>query len=377
LLLFRTTTKVLSTTFSKLRQLAEHDGRIHTTFNLNGTATGRLSSARPNLQNLPLYAARVTPPSQVASISNGIPVKVAFVTEGEERVYFQMDIGAAEIRVLCAYAPDPGLIEAMLDPTMDIHSFVASEIFGIDYATFVAQKDIDPDIKLKRTATKRVIFGIVYGAGASKIAEQIYDGLSTDPIEMAKQIEFAASVIEMIMSRFPKIDDYIKSTHGEVRAKGWVRTFFGRYRRFPLAKVSNKLRSRSERMAVNFKIQSTASDIVLSQLCEVEQNIASIGGEVLLTVHDSIAGTIAVSRLMELRAFFDYYVVQRVKERFPWLPVPFAYDLEVGASYGELVSFQVLEEGIESVREKDRPKVLAILAKAGIVLPSSTEVIDV
>ena len=125
-------------------------------------------------------------------------------------------------------------------------------------------------------------------------------------------------------------------------------------------------------MAVNFKIQSTASDIVLSQLCEIESNLHKIGGAAVLTVHDSVAGYIEVDRVKEMREFFDYYVVERVKERFPWLPVPFSYDLEVGSTYGDLIPYSTLEHGIDGVDDKDRHKVQDIMSKTGLAFFEDT-----
>jgi DNA polymerase I-like protein with 3'-5' exonuclease and polymerase domains len=150
----------------------------------------------------------------------------------------------------------------------------------------------------------------------------------------------------MFFDRFPTVGGYVETTQKEVRNAGSVRTFFGRYRRFNFAasaKNSWKLRMAAEREAVNFKIQSTSSDLVLSQLIEVDEHIHEIGGRLLLTVHDSIAGEILRSRVPEMKAFFDHWIVRRIEEQFGWMPVPFKYDLEIGPNYGELAPFEALE----------------------------------
>jgi uracil-DNA glycosylase family 4 len=362
----RAAAKTASSFLSNFRKMAALDGRIHTRFNLNGTATGRLSSAGPNLQNVPMYMCRFTPPAGLTLGHPGMNIKALFIPTSDEYVYWQLDIAAAEIRVLCAYADDEKLIQALIDG-LDIHSFIASNIFDIPYDVFVAQKDIDPEIKLKRTATKRVVFGIIYGAGPYTIAEQIYGTLAPeDTPEREAQISYANDVMDLIFERFPKIRKYISDTKEEVQAHGQVRTFFGRRRRFPLRKASWKDKARAQRMAVNFKIQSTASDIVLSQLCEVEQNLGELDGRVLLTVHDSMGGEIHRSQVPALRAYFDHYIVNRVKERFPWLPVPFSYDLEVGPNYGEMIAYEVLENGRDNVYESDKVKILKRMDQAGL-----------
>jgi len=370
--LYKKAAKTISSFLAKFRRLTQYDGRIHTSFNLNGTATGRLSSSSPNLQNVPLWMCRFPPHPKFTKVSSpGWNIKALFIPSEPGKVYFQLDISAAEIRVLCAYAGDERLISA-LKAGQDIHSFVASHVFDHTYEEFVAGKDTDPDLKLKRTATKRVVFGLIYGAGPYKIAEQIYGGLATDEAERETQIAFAQSVMDMVFERFPKIQEYISKTIAEVQLFDQVRTYFGRRRRFDLRNASWKEARKSERQAVNFKIQSSASDIVLSQLCAVEQAIKEISGEVLLTVHDSIAGEIDVDKVPLMRAFFDHYVVDEVKRKFPWLPVPFAYDLEVGPSYGELVDFGLLESDPDDIPDYVLKKARPRMERAGLTFFSET-----
>lgn len=371
---YKAAAKTSTSFLTKFEEMAALDGRIHTRFNLNGTATGRLSSANPNLQNVPLYMCRFNPPAGIELAHPGMNIKAVFMPSTEDKVFFQLDIAAAEIRVLCAYARDEKLIKALRDG-LDVHSFTASTIFDIPYEEFVAKKDIDPEIKLKRTATKRVVFGMIYGAGPYKIAEQIYGALAPEEsAEFDAQVGFAKQVMRLLFDRFPGIQKYINATHRTVDQQGFVTTYFGRYRRFPLKNASWKLARQAERMAVNFKIQSSASDIVLSQLCEVEQHIHEIGGDLLLTVHDSVAGEIDRDKVPLMREFFDHYIVDRVVERFPWLPVPFKYDLEVGPSYGELVAYETLEQGRESVPDDMWPKINDYMSRAGLSFFDTQEV---
>lgn len=381
LLIYRQATKASGTFLNGIRQLSELDGRIHTRFNINGTTTGRLSSAAMNLQNIPVWMCRVSRKRLdenrefVLDESGGVVedvvvpgwnIKRLFVPSNDDMVFFQLDIAAAEIRVLCAYAQDADLIAA-LEQGLDIHSFIASNIFEPSYEEFMMGKDSDPDIKLLRTAAKRVVFGTLYGAGPYKIASQIYGSLSADPAEKERQVEFAEKTINLLFDRFKGIGGYVNGTKKEVKELGKVRTFFGRYRRFNMRGANFKMERAAEREAVNFKIQSTSSDLVMSQLVEIDQHFHEIGGRVLLTVHDSIAGEIPRSRVADMPAFFDHWIVERIKEKFGWMPVPFNYDLEVGPNYGELVDIGTLKTMRKS-RGDLSPKEEKLLKKAKPIL---------
>lgn len=383
LLIYRAAQKARGTFLAGIRDLSKYDGNIHTSFLLNGTSTGRLSSRGPNLQNIPLWLGRYERGDKV--IVPGWNIKQLFRTSDDDHVFFQLDIQAAEIRVLCAYAQDEKLIQALKEG-LDIHSFIASHIFDPTYDEFMAGKDSNPTLKLLRTAAKRVVFGTLYGAGPFKIAQQIYGTLSTDEAEKQEQIQFAQNTINLLFERFPTIRTYVEGTKQEVREAGKVRTFFGRYRRFGFQANSYsdyKMRLAAEREAVNFKIQSTSSDLVLSQLIEVAENIRDIDARVSLTVHDSIAGEIRRDSLRKMRAFFDHYIEERVQEKFPWMPVTFQYDLEIGPSYGELAPFEayeLLEVPQAQWTEKEAKmmkKALPVLEKAGIFLSTQEEVASV
>lgn len=335
LLAYRACAKASGTFISNIRTLSRMDGRIHTSFNIHGTATSRLSSSGMNLQNIPKIMGRcnalIGPDGEVeGSACEGWNIKSLFVPSNPDRLFFQADISAAEIRVLCAYSRDPALIRAMC-AGLDIHSFVLSTVDGIPYDEVVARKH-EAGMSLRRTAMKRVLFGMLYGAAAPKCAEQIYG----TPTPTSEQIDETQGVMDGIFAKFGGINDYIRMTHREVAEHGYVKTFFGRYRRFSASKSSFRLARAAEREAVNFKIQSTSSDLVMDGLVEIEPTIHEIDAEALLTVHDSIAGDICRSRVDELRPYLQEKIVDRCAEKFDWLPVPFLFDLETGESYGEL-----------------------------------------
>lgn len=337
LLLFRAAQKMKGSFLRNLREYSALDGHIHTTFHLIGTSTGRLSSSKLNLQNLPLYMCRITRPipgqDEPAVVHKGFNVKALLVPEAADEVVWNLDIKAAEIRVCCYYSRDVELIKAVKEG-LDIHTYFLTRI---KHPTLVGDEqkvkynfykklveDEDIEITTFRTAVKRTVFGTLYGARAKKIAAQV--GCTE---------EFAQEIIDGLFAAFPGILEYISGTHAEVKEKLEARTVFGRFRRFWMASVSREHAAKAEREAVNFKIQSTSSDLVVAQLCEIDEHLHEIDAVMRLTVHDSMAGTIKKSRVKDMKAFFDKWLVQRIQERFPWMPVPFLYDLEVGPSYGE------------------------------------------
>lgn len=313
LLEYRSAHKALSGFVHDIKILSEYDGYLHTNFHLHGTSTGRLSSNNLNMQNLPPWLA-------------GFNIKKIFVPDDDDEVIVNLDYKGAEIRVFTAYAPDPQLIEA-LNNGLDVHSWFTQEIFGIPYEEVERLKETDKKMKALRTTVKRVVFGILYGAMAKKIAETA--GISE---------EEAQHVIDKLFARFPSLKGYMDSTVASIHMTGFVETLFYRRRRFPLQGVNGFFRGQAERRGKNMKIQSTSSDIVLGQLVELDEHMSDVGGRLLITVHDSIVATCKKKYIHQLPDFLDHYCVKRVAEKYPWLPVSFACDISVGPSYGEQMS---------------------------------------
>lgn len=363
LLVFRSANMAVNTFLKNLRKQSAADGRIHCSFHLNGTATGRLSSSRPNMQNQPPFMCRQTykgPDGEIIDSLPGWSIKRLFVPSNDKYAIFNVDISAAEIRVLCAYLDETDPLRQAVEEGMGVPSFITSRVFGkriwnehmnmgpddvfsedLVYEFVEEHKDTNADINLLRVACKRVLYGTLYGAGPYTIAEQIYGGLAGDEAEAAKQIQFARDVQAMFFDMSPGTKNYVYRTGREALTKGYVRSMFGRYRRFPMVSVDDrKMAGKAKRESTNFKIQSAASDLVISQLIEIEEALEMIGGRALITVHDSVAGEIRKENVMELPAFFDHWIVKRVKEKFPWLPVPYEYGLEVGINYKDLVPIE-------------------------------------
>lgn len=323
LLIYRAAHKAKSGFLEEIEALSSRTGYLNTNYNAHGTSTGRLSSTAINQQNWPTFMA-------------GLNMKKILIPDDpEEEVFVNLDYKGAEIRIFAAYARDAQLIKA-LDDGLDTHSFFVSVVYGIPYEeVLAAHESRHPDgkrakeLKALRTVIKRVVFGILYGAGPHKIAETASIGI----------VE-AQSVIDKLMTMFPTIRLYVDMTKQDIARNGFVETFFGRRRRFPLARVNSFFRSQAERRGVNMKIQATSSDIVMGQLIELDQHIGELNGRLALTVHDSIGAIVKKKYVEQLPSFLNYYCVQRVREKYSWLPVEFSCDIEVGPSYGEVIPIE-------------------------------------
>jgi len=332
LITYRASEKALGGFLVKLRRLSRMDGRIHCQFHLNGTATGRLSSSDPNMQNIPKIMCRITKTvsdengkEREIVVHPGYNIKKVFIPSKPNYKIVNMDIKGAELRVYTVYSKDKKMIAAILNGD-DIHSITCSQIYGIPYEEVLRRKESDPDITDKRTRAKRVIFGTFYGAGPWTISQQI-----NSTVEEAERIQ------EGLFNAFPALRAYVEGVKRTVRQRQFVKTVFGRCRRFRLAHLGGSYYSSACREAVNFLIQSTASDLLLSQMHEMAPAIKSdLGGQMLITVHDSVVLELPEENVGKLKGFFDHYVTDRVAEKYDWLPVPFLYDYEVGDNYGEI-----------------------------------------
>jgi DNA polymerase I-like protein with 3'-5' exonuclease and polymerase domains len=329
LLEFRESHKTLNTYLKPIRRFSKADGKVHCGFNLNGTATGRLSSSKPNMQNIPLYAARRTKEGADGKeivVHPGYNVKKLFVPSKPGNIIVNVDIKGAEIRVYTAYAHDEAMIDS-LNKGVDTHSWVTSMVYKdkVTYDEIQAKKETDPTIKKWRTDCKKVFFSTLYGGSEYKIRQLINSTL-----------EYARDLQQSIYASLPKMRAYVDDVARQVHNRRMLKTYFGRCRRFRLAHVTSEMMAEAIREGTNFLIQSTSSDLVLSQLCEIDEHIHELDAELLITVHDSLTFEMPDNNVSLLFPFLDHWITQRVKERFPWLPVDFLYDVEIGPSYGEL-----------------------------------------
>ena len=254
---YRQLAKLKSTYADGLVHFIREDGRIHTSFNQTITATGRLSSTEPNLQNIPMR------------IELGRLIRKAFFPK-EGYVFVDADYSQIELRVLAHLSGDEKLIEAYRS-AQDIHRITASQVFHIPF---------DEVTDLQRRNAKAVNFGIVYGISSF--------GLSQDLGITKKE---AADYIEKYYATYPKIKGYLDGLVAEAKDKGYITTMFGRRRPIPELASSNFMqRSFGERIAMNSPIQGTAADIMKIAMIRVHDRLLKEGlsSRLILTVHDEL-----------------------------------------------------------------------------------------
>lgn len=303
---YRTLMKLHSTYVEGLRALVRPEtGRVHTTFNQMVTATGRLSSSDPNLQNIPIR------------LELGRRLRKVFLPGGEGRVILAADYSQIELRVLAHISGDEGLRRAFLE-NRDIHTSTAAEVFG------VAPEEVTPEL---RRRAKAVNFGIVYGISDFGLARDL--GISRQE---------ARAYIDLYFRRYPGVKRYMEETVARAREQGYVSTLLGRRRYLPdLFSANRTVRSFGERTAINTPIQGSAADIMKLAMLRVAAGLADEGcrGELLLQVHDELI--LAVPR-EELDA--TARLVRRAMEEAMLLAVPLRVDVSYGANWYDLVPWR-------------------------------------
>jgi DNA polymerase-1 len=255
---WRQLTKLRSTyTDALTNHINQQTGRVHTSYSLAATSTGRLSSTDPNLQNIPVR----TP--------EGRQIRTAFVAAKGHKLV-SADYSQIELRVLAHVANIPQLTKAFTDG-LDIHAMTASEMFGVPV------EGMDPAV---RRRAKAINFGIIYGISAFGLANQL-----------AIPREEAGLYIKTYFERFPGIREYMESTKAFCRANGYVETVFGRRMHFPRIKSPNPSeRAFQERAAINAPIQGTAADVIRRAMVRMPGALADAGlnARMLLQVHDEL-----------------------------------------------------------------------------------------
>ncbi len=275
-------------------------GRLHTTFHQAVTATGRLSSSNPNLQNIPVRT------------DQGAVIREAFVAELPGWLLMSADYSQIELRVLAHMAGDPALIEAFR-AGQDIHTRTAAEVFG------VPPEAVTPAM---RSGAKAINFGIVYGISPYGLARGT--GLSQ---------EDARRYIDSYFQRYPGVKAYIDRTIREARERGFVTTLFGRRRYLPeLYSRQRAQRSFAERMAMNTPIQGTAADIMKMAMVAVHRGLREQGyrARLVLQVHDEL-----LLELPEQEAGPVGEFVRRTMEGVVELSVPLVAEVKTGRSWRE------------------------------------------
>jgi DNA polymerase-1 len=297
LLRIRETSKLL-TTIDGLRAAVATDGRIHTNFQQTVTATGRLSSTNPNLQNIPVRT------------EEGRRIRDCFISEKPYVSLLTADYSQIEMRIMAHLSKDAALIEAFKSGE-DLHSTVASLVFG------VKPTEVDPEM---RRQIKAMSYGLAYGLSAYGLAQQ----LDLSPTE-------ASVLMGTYFERFGGIRDYLKSVVVEATSKGYTETIMGRRRYLPdLTHENRQRREMAERMALNAPIQGSAADIIKVAMLGVAQSLVSEGlkSRLLLQVHDELIFELADGEEQALTT-----IVRREMGSAADLSVPLDVNIGIGTSW--------------------------------------------
>lgn len=296
---YRQLTKLKSTYADGLTAYIGPDERIHTTFQQTITATGRLSSVEPNLQNIPIR------------MELGRQIRKVFIPK-DGCVLVDADYSQIELRVLAHMSGDENLIHAYRE-AQDIHRLTASQVFHIPF---------DEVTDLQRRNAKAVNFGIVYGISSF--------GLSQDLSIARKE---AQEYIQKYFETYPKIKEFLDSCVTEAKEKGYARTMFGRRRPMPELKSSNFMqRSFGERVAMNAPIQGTAADIIKIAMIRVDQRLKAEGlkSRLLLQVHDELLLEASTEELDAVEQ-----ILSEEMEGAAELSVPLEIDMKQGKNWYE------------------------------------------
>lgn len=297
---YRSLVKLKSTYIDALPAMINPEtGRLHTSLNQTVTATGRLSSSEPNLQNIPIRT------------ETGREIRRAFIAEDGGSI-LSADYSQIELRILAHLSQDPGLIQTF-ESGEDVHTRTACEIFGL------SPDEITPEMRRK---AKAVNFGIIYGISAFGLAQNI--GVSNTE---------AKRYIESYFNRYPKVREFIDRTIEDARTNGYVTTLFGRRRFIPeLSSNAASVRSFGERTAVNTPIQGTAADMIKLAMIHIHNRLRQEGlsAKMILQVHDELVFEAPDSEIEILKP-----IVRDGMENVVSLSVPVKVDMGTGRNWDE------------------------------------------
>jgi DNA polymerase-1 len=272
--------------------------RVHTIFNQTATATGRLSSSNPNLQNIPIRS------------PIGKQIREAFVAE-ENNFLISADYSQIELRILAHFSNDENLISAF-NNNVDIHSLTASKIFG------VSENEVSPELRSK---AKAINFGIIYGLSAFGLSKQI--GCTPDEAQI---------IIDSYFHKHPKVEEYIKKTLQLAASEGYVETLFGRKRFISGITKENKAKTPTERAAINMPIQGTAADIIKLAMIKLHKYLKenNLKSDIILQIHDELVLETPFEEVDHIKE-----VTKNIMEKVVALKVPLKVEIGIGRNWAE------------------------------------------
>ena len=296
---WREKSKIKSTYLDTLGPLRRGDGRVHTTYNQTITATGRLSSSDPNLQNIPTRS------------ELGRTVKTAF-SAGEGSVFLAVDYSQIELRLLAHLSGDEHLVRAFNEGE-DFHAETAARVFGVPVS------EVTPDL---RSRAKAVNFGIVYGQQAYGLSQSLH-------ISMAE----ARDMIDRYYEAYPGVRTFLDNVVARAKQTGYAETMYGRRRHIPELKAKNpQLRGFGERTAMNHPMQGTAADIIKIAMARVSRRLEEEGfaAHMILQVHDELDFECPIDEVDRLTA-----MVRDVMEHVVDLRVPLIAEASTGITWAD------------------------------------------
>ncbi len=296
---WRKVSKLKSTYVDKLPELIHPDtGRVHTDFNQAVTATGRLSSSNPNLQNIPIRT------------DMGKEIRRAFVAE-PGCVLMAADYAQIELRIIASMSGDPDLIEAFRQE-QDIHTATAARVFDVDY---------DDVTRAQRDRVKQVNYGIPYGISAFGLAQRLRIGNSE-----------AQELIDQYRASYPRVIEFLDGLLDEARTRGYVETLLGRRRYVPQITSRNPNdRAFAERIAVNMPIQGTQADMIKIAMVRIHKRIAAEGlaARMILQVHDELVFEVPDEEVEAMRGIAR----DEMADALPLDNVPIVIEIGVGDNW--------------------------------------------
>lgn len=297
----RTLAKLKSTYTDKLpKMINPATGRVHTSYHQAVTATGRLSSADPNLQNIPIRT------------EEGRRIRQAFAAPAGHKIV-AADYSQIELRIMAHLSQDPGLLLAFSEG-LDVHSATAAEVFG------VALEDVSND---QRRSAKAINFGLIYGMSAFGLARQLNIGRKE-----------AQQYIDLYFERYPGVQRYMDDTRKQAAAQGYVQTLSGRRLYLPEINARNGMRRQAaERTAINAPMQGTAADIIKLAMIEIHdwlEQHPEMGVKMIMQVHDELVFEVREERVGE----FSKELERRMSQAMA-LDVPLLVEVGVGENWDE------------------------------------------
>lgn len=297
---YRQYTKLKSTYVDGLLNVLGKDNKIHSTFNQTITATGRISSTEPNLQNIPMR------------LELGRKIRKVFIPKSQDYIFLDADYSQIELRVLAAMAEDEILINAFKEG-IDVHTLTASQVLHVPF---------DEVTPAQRYSAKAVNFGIVYGIGAFSLADDIKVSLKE-----------AQQYIDSYFEKYPRVKEYLDSVVEMAKEQGYVTTLFNRKRDIPEMSSKNfNVREFGKRVAMNTPIQGTAADVIKIAMIKVHSKLEEKGlkSKLILTVHDELLLEVYKPEMEQVKELMQYEMEHAVS-----LGVPLSVEVHSGDNWFE------------------------------------------